>query len=134
MILPADEIRALSTLARSLGLALLEVSDAGWSLRIVPAGQGVPNTRPEPPQSVPALSPGVGTFLPTHPDRQAPFQSEGDAVTAGTVLGLVASGTACRAVLAPCAGAVGRCLQPAGVLVGFGTALFDIVPARKDQT
>lgn len=148
MKIQAEEIRGLAALARSLGLAMVEVADQGWSVRItVPGGAAPPRVAAD--QSagldcVPASSPGVGRFLPAHPMQPALIRTPGETVAAGDVLGLVACGPVYRPVVAPCAGALARRLVEPGTLVGYGTAIFEIRSTtqgsrpdqrgRKDQT
>lgn len=108
------------------------------SVRYKRGGEGFTFALPGAPAEVPCYFPGprltpvasqwIGVFQWNQPGKARRF-SEGDAVAAGDVLGLVDTGLKKTAeVPAPCAGRLSRVLVEAGDSVQFGQPLFFIEP------
>jgi acetyl-CoA carboxylase biotin carboxyl carrier protein len=72
-----------------------------------------------------------GIFLLRHPQRATPIVPLGAVVRAGDLVGLIQVGALYAPVIAASEGRVARILAVPQTLVGFGTPLFEIVPAAS---
>lgn len=79
-------------------------------------------------QALVVSAPAVGVFLAAHPAGGGDLAPAGTRVRAGDVMGLLRVGVLLLPVVAPVAGVVGPARVAEGVLVGFGTELFELYP------
>lgn len=131
------ELKELIAILEGSGMELIEIVDAGKSLRLVmeteAEGDDVsadvhePSEAPDP-VTVIVTAHLAGAFLVQHPLRSARFAPIGDRIRAGEILGLVQVGTIYSPVTAPSAGSVRQVLAEPEMLVGFGTPLFEFAP------
>lgn len=132
-------IEAVMELMRRHGIAEFEYEDAD---RHVVASEGAilegdqPLNQPvfhqpddAPRASETLLAPHIGVFRAAHP-RDAEAAALPRLVRRGEIIGYLKAGALLRPVLAPSDGVLSRQLTDEGVLVGFGTALFELHTAR----
>lgn len=130
-------IEAVMDLMRRHGIAEFEYEDAG---RHIVASEGAilevdqplhqpALHQPDYPPSETLHAPHIGVFLATHPlDTDSAALPR--LVRRGEIIGYLKAGALLRPVLAPSDGVLSRQLADEGVLVGYGTALFELHTAR----
>ena len=131
-------IAELERMLAGSGITVLTLTEAGETITLrrdaAPSAEAAPSLPSTPAPPVPGLSvtascPGV--FLLRHPLRDEPLAVPGQAVTAGTVLGLLRAGPLLVAVAAPVAGVLLAVEAAEGDLVGYGTPLFRLHPETE---
>jgi acetyl-CoA carboxylase biotin carboxyl carrier protein len=129
----AAEIEQVARWLEEAGIAVLDITGPARSIRITMDGAGTADL-PSPAVSaggsravVAAASPG--TFRDRHPLHGTPLASEGQAVKAGDIIGLVEAGGVFVPVTARADGTIVRRLAEPGTLVGFGTPLWELAAA-----
>ncbi|MBS0517086.1 MAG: hypothetical protein JSR90_00250 [Proteobacteria bacterium] len=133
MILEPAEIMSLVAHMRRVGVAEIELEEAGSALRVVVPEQAIAPAVDGTAAATTVAAPYViaaeacGFFQPGHPARAA-APARGRRVEAGEVVGTIAAGPLLRPVAAPAAGTLGRLLCAAGGRVDHGTPLFEFAP------
>ena len=98
----------------------------GQPVQKVVAPAPVPSADPASTDAVAVRAPGLGVFLHSHPQRNAPLVQAGQTVAVGQVIGLLQIGPLLLPVPAPCQGVVDTVALPHGDTVGYGTPLFTL--------
>lgn len=125
-----EEIGKLAAMCASAGIGEIEVSQAGFSLRLrlqsVVAEAPVAAT--EAPVAETAFkgvrAPGVGVFRLDHPTTGHPIAEPGQTVRKGETVGVLQVGPCLKAIVAPADGVLGAALVEDGTVVGYGTPLY----------
>ncbi|RUX30208.1 biotin attachment protein [Mesorhizobium sp. M7A.F.Ca.US.011.01.1.1] len=125
-----EEIERLAAWCASAGMGEIELSDAGFSLRL--HMQSVVASNPaEAPKAETVFkgvrAPGVGVFRLDHPTTGHPVVGLGQAVRKGETVGVLQIGPCLKAVVAPADGVLGTALAEDGAVVGYGTPLYELV-------
>jgi acetyl-CoA carboxylase biotin carboxyl carrier protein len=126
-----EHVQQLSAWLAATDIGLLELRGPAVQLRLRNhAGRVEPESLDAPaiPTRIAVIANSVGVFLRQHPLRNAPLAEPGDAVRAGQVLGLLQIGALLLPVVAPHDGIVTATPIEDGVIVGYGTALFELQP------
>ncbi|MGV2290767.1 biotin/lipoyl-containing protein [Trinickia sp. YCB016] len=141
------ELRQITSWLAARDIGFIEVSRAGTTVRLKldtrrggdDASLPLPTQRaldgraggaqPARADAVSVVADTVGTFVVTHPARQAPFVEVGARVVQGEVIGLLQIAQLYLPVVAPGAGVVKQRFVAHGETVGYGTPLFEISPA-----
>jgi acetyl-CoA carboxylase biotin carboxyl carrier protein len=129
-----EEIGRLSEAGRRAGIALLEISSGGMSVRLKFETCEQDERMPPPVPSAPPVrsadnrirSPGVGLFRLAHPATGRSPVHEGQTIGKGQVVGFLQIGPTVRPVVAPKPGVLGEPLVEDGRVVGYGTPLFPL--------
>jgi acetyl-CoA carboxylase biotin carboxyl carrier protein len=128
-----EEIERLAAWCASAGIGEIEVSEAGFSLRLhmqsVIASTPVAAAEAPVPETVfkGVRAPGVGVFRLDHPTTGRPVAGPGQAVRKGETVGVLQVGPCLKAVVAPADGVLGAALIEDGAVVGYGTPLYELV-------
>lgn len=127
-----EEIERLTAWCASADIGEIELSEAGFSLRL--RVQAVAET---PVAAAEALkvetvfkgvrAPSVGVFRLDHPTTGRPVAEPGQTVRKGETVGVLQVGPCLKAVLAPADGVLGAALIEDGAVVGYGTPLYELV-------
>lgn len=122
--MPFQHIDQISEWLDGTDITLLELHGPDGSVRLV-NDVSVPR--------IVVKAPGVGVYLDRHPLSGAELAPLGSSVSAGQTVGLLQIGVLLRPVTAPQSGRVASHLAEAGQIVGFGTAVLDIIAARSRE-
>lgn len=127
-----EEIERLAAWCASAGIGEIEVSEAGFSLRLnmqaVAAETPVAAVAPKAETLFKGVrAPGVGVFRLDHPTTGRPIAGPGQVVRKGETVGVLQVGPCLRAVPAPVDGVLGDALIEDGAVVGYGTPLYELV-------
>ncbi|WP_027036539.1 acetyl-CoA carboxylase biotin carboxyl carrier protein [Mesorhizobium ciceri] len=126
-----EEIERLAAWCASAGIGEIEVSEAGFSLRLhmraVVAETPMAAVAPKAETVFKGVrAPGVGVFCLDHPTTGRPIAGPGQVVRKGETVGVLQVGPCLRAVLAPVDGVLGAALIEDGAVVGYGTPLYEL--------
>lgn len=123
-----EEIERLTAWCASAGIDEIEVSEAGFSLRLR-VQAAVTETPAAAAEAVfkGVRAPGVGVFRLDHPTTGRPVAEPGQTVRKGETVGVLQVGPCLKAVLAPADGVLGAALAEDGAVVGYGTPLYELV-------
>ena len=126
-----EEIERLAAWCASAGIGEIEVSEAGFSLRLHMQSVVASTPPVEAPKAETAFkgvrAPGVGVFRLDHPTTGRPITGPGQVVRKGETVGVLQVGPCLRAVPAPVDGVLGDALIEDGAVVGYGTPLYELV-------
>ena len=126
-----EEIERLAAWCASAGIGEIEVSEAGFSLRLHMQSVVASTPPAEAPKAETAFkgvrAPGVGVFRLDHPTTGRPITGPGQVVRKGETVGVLQVGPCLRAVPAPVDGVLGDALIEDGAVVGYGTPLYELV-------
>ena len=128
-----EEIERLTAWCASAGIGEIELSEAGFSLRL--RVQSVVAETPVAAAGAPQAetvfkgvrAPGVGVFRLDHPTTGHPVAGPGQAVRKGETVGMLQVGPCLKAIVAPADGVLGAALIEDGAVVGYGTPLYELV-------
>jgi acetyl-CoA carboxylase biotin carboxyl carrier protein len=136
MINPLDHVDRLSAWLKDTDIALFELSGPNGTLRLSNDGASVrvvAGEAPTPAQaSIAVRAPSLGVFLDRHPLHERAIATVGATVQAGEPLGFLQVGPLLTAVPAPQAGTVIDSLVEHGMVVGYGTSLFELQPTEGE--
>ncbi|RWO84668.1 biotin/lipoyl-containing protein [Mesorhizobium sp.] len=126
-----EEIERLAAWCASAGIGEIEVSEAGFSLRLHMQSV-VASTPPVEASKAETVfkglrAPGVGVFRLDHPTTGRPIAEPGQTVRKGETVGVLQVGPCLKAIVAPADGVLGAALIEDGVVVGYGTPLYELV-------
>jgi acetyl-CoA carboxylase biotin carboxyl carrier protein len=126
-----EEIERLAAWCASAGIGEIEVSEAGFSLRLhmqaVVASTPMAGVAPKAETVFKGVcAPGVGVFRIDHPTTGHPVAGPGQTVRQGETVGVLQVGPCLKAVLAPADGVLGAALAEDGAIVGYGTPLYEL--------
>lgn len=121
-----DDLDHLLQAMRRSGVTSLKIEGQGQNLTLA-----LPATAPvaapaKPRPALPALSPDIGQFRPRGQDDGLSAITAGDPVSAGEVLGYVATGAVLAAILAPGDGRICAPIPETGAICGYGDVLFTL--------
>jgi acetyl-CoA carboxylase biotin carboxyl carrier protein len=125
-----EEIERLAGWCASAGIGEIELSEAGFSLRLHMQSVVTSTPAAEAPKAETVLkgvrAPGVGVFRLDHPTTGRPVAEPGQTVRKGETVGILQVGPCLKAVLAPADGVLGTALVEDGAVVGYGTPLYEL--------
>ena len=127
-----EEIERLAARCVEAGIAEIELTQAGFSLRLrlEIAGAEAPRAAAAAAQVETTVkgvrAPGVGVFRIDHPATGRPVAEPGQRVGKGETVGLLQVGPCLKAVVAPAGGVLGPALVEDGTVVGYGVPLYDL--------
>ena len=134
--MPIDtaDIERLAQILQRSGVASIEIEEEGVSLRLVMAADEqtaaspayAVETKPSNEGPVVAKADVAGVFVAAHPWRAKPFVEPGQAIEAGTIVGLVKIGLVYVPVISPAAGIVEAIVAETGAPVGYGTPIVSV--------
>lgn len=125
-----EEIERLAACCAAAGIGRIELSEPGFSLRLVLAAAGeaqpaVFEAHPAAGEAQKAVrAPCVGVFRLAHPATGRPVAEPGKVVREGETVGVLQAGPLLRAVTAPADGVLGEALAGDGAVVGYGAPLY----------
>ena len=134
--MPIDtaDIERLAQILERSGVASIEIEEEGVSLRLVIEAEESTATSSAYAVQIKSSSEGpmiakadvAGIFVAAHPWRTKPFVEPGQAIEAGTIVGLVKIGLVYVPVLSPAAGIVEAIVAEPGTTVGYGTPIVNV--------
>lgn len=126
-----EEIERLAAWCASAGIGEIEVSEAGFSLRLHMQSVVASTPPVEAPKAETVFkgvrAPGVGVFRLDHPTTGRPIAEPGQTVRKGETVGVLQVGPCLKAIVAPADGVLGAALIEDGAVVGYGTPLYELV-------
>ncbi|MFC3321117.1 acetyl-CoA carboxylase biotin carboxyl carrier protein [Mesorhizobium cantuariense] len=126
-----EEIERLTAWCASAGIGEIELSEAGFSLRLHMQAVVAETPAAEAPKAETAFkgvrAPGVGVFRLDHPTTGRSVAEPGQTVRKGETVGVLQVGPCLKAIVAPADGVLGAALAEDGAVVGYGTPLYELV-------